>query len=118
VVNALAASLALARPDSPVRVPILAHMSAIDTELACRGVRMCGCGLATDNAAMMDGHLFEYPGHEERDLGRYQVAGRFLWDKRRSLWIAAEDCPDGEQFEEAELDVLLARLPVIDTECR
>jgi hypothetical protein len=19
----------------------------------------------------------------------------FLWDKRRSLWIAAEDCPDG-----------------------
>jgi hypothetical protein len=24
--------------------------------------------------------------------------------------IAAEDCPDGEQFEEAELDVLLARL--------
>ena len=21
----------------------------------------------------------------------------FLWDKRRSLWIAAEDCPDGER---------------------
>jgi hypothetical protein len=36
---------------------------------------MCGCGLATDDAAMMDGHLFEYPGHEERDLGRY-LAGR------------------------------------------
>jgi hypothetical protein len=34
----------------------------------------------------------------------------FLWDKRRSLWIAAEDCPDGEQIEEADLDVLLARL--------
>jgi hypothetical protein len=30
----LQASLALARPDSPTRVPILAHMSAIDTELA------------------------------------------------------------------------------------
>ena len=30
----LAASLALARPDSPVRVPIRAHMTAIDTELA------------------------------------------------------------------------------------
>jgi hypothetical protein len=42
----------------------------------------------------------------------------FLWDKRRSLWIAAEDCPDGEQFEEAELDVLLARLPVVHAECR
>jgi hypothetical protein len=36
-----------------------------------------------------------------------------LWDKRRSLWIAAEDCPDGEQMEEADLDALLARLTVI-----
>ncbi|MDQ2816422.1 MAG: hypothetical protein M3Z75_32430 [Actinomycetota bacterium] len=72
----LAASLALARPDSPVRVPILSHMSAIDTELTCRGVRMCRCGVATDDPAMMDGHLFEYPGHEERDLGRYKVNGR------------------------------------------
>jgi hypothetical protein len=36
----------------------------------------------------------------------------FLWDKRRSLWIAAEDCPDGEQVEEADLDMLLARLPL------
>jgi hypothetical protein len=34
----------------------------------------------------------------------------FLWDKRRSLWIAAEDCPDGEQIEEADLDVLLVRV--------
>ena len=30
----LAASLALARPGSPARVPILAQMTAIDTELA------------------------------------------------------------------------------------
>ncbi len=30
----LRASLGLARPDSPARVPILAHISAIDTELA------------------------------------------------------------------------------------
>jgi hypothetical protein len=35
----LAASLALARPDSPVRVPILTHMTAIDTELAGRDAR-------------------------------------------------------------------------------
>ena len=35
----------------------------------------------------------------------------FLWDKRRSLWIAAEDCPDGEQIAEADLDALLVRLP-------
>ena len=33
----LQASLALARPDSPARVPILAHLSAIDVELAERG---------------------------------------------------------------------------------
>ena len=32
----LQASLALVRPDSPARVPILAQMSAIDTELARR----------------------------------------------------------------------------------
>jgi hypothetical protein len=32
----LTASLALARPDSPARVPILAHLSAINTELAGR----------------------------------------------------------------------------------
>jgi hypothetical protein len=33
----LAASLALARPGSPVRVPILARISAIDAEIAERG---------------------------------------------------------------------------------
>ena len=32
----LAASLALARPGSPARVPILAHLAAIDAELAGR----------------------------------------------------------------------------------
>ena len=35
----LAASLALARPDSPARVPIQAHLTAIDTELAGRAGR-------------------------------------------------------------------------------
>ena len=46
-------------------------------------------------------------------IGELGDQSSFLWDKRRSLWIAAEDCPDGEQVEEADLDVLLARLPVI-----
>ena len=32
----LAASLALARPDSPARGPVLAHLAAIDAELAAR----------------------------------------------------------------------------------
>jgi hypothetical protein len=45
-------------------------------------------------------------------IGRLSDEWSFLWDKRRALWIAAEDCPDGEQIEEADLDVLLARLPV------
>ena len=43
-------------------------------------------------------------------IGQLNDQWSFLWDKRRSLWIAAEDCPDGEQVEEADLDALLARL--------
>ena len=46
-------------------------------------------------------------------IGELSDQWSFLWDKRRSLWIAAEDCPDGEQVEDADLDVLLARLSVI-----
>ncbi len=38
-----------------------------------------------------------------------------LWDKRRRLWIAAEDAEDGDQIEEADLDVLLDRLGVPPT---
>ncbi len=73
----LAASLALARPGSPVRVPIEANLSAIDEALAeCARcvLRVCGCGMATDDDARMDGHLWENPGHQERDLSRYQDA--------------------------------------------
>jgi hypothetical protein len=50
------------------------------------------------------------PGQLAR-IGQLSDQWSFLWDKRRSVWIAAEDCPDGEQIEEADLDVLLARLP-------
>ena len=34
--------------------------------------RVCSCGLATDDDARMDGHLFESPGCTERDLSRYR----------------------------------------------
>ena len=51
-------------------------------------------------------------------IGQLSDQSSFLWDKRRSLWIAAEDCPDGEQIEEADLDVLLARLPAAGAACR
>ena len=44
-------------------------------------------------------------------IGELSDQWSFLWDKRRSLWIAAEDCPEGEQIEDADLGVLLARLP-------
>ena len=43
----LLASLALARPDSPARVPILAHLSAIDAELAGRGAGTAESGEVT-----------------------------------------------------------------------
>jgi hypothetical protein len=44
-------------------------------------------------------------------IGALSDQWSFLWDKRRSLWIAAEDCPDGAQIEEADLDALLDQLP-------
>jgi hypothetical protein len=49
------------------------------------------------------------PDQLER-MGQLSDRWSFLWDKHRLLWIAAEDCPDGEQIEEADLDVLLAQL--------
>jgi hypothetical protein len=46
-------------------------------------------------------------------LGRIMRLGEqwsLLWDKRRRLWIAAEDAGDGEQIEEVDLDVLPDRV--------
>ena len=57
------------------------------------------------------------PGQLAR-IGQPSDQWSFLWDKRRSLWIAAEDCPDGEQIEESDLDVLLALLPAVVALCR
>jgi hypothetical protein len=71
----LSVSSALSRPDSPIHTPINAQLLAIDAELVTRGVRMCSCALTTDDDGLMEGHLFEYPAHEERNLGRY-MAGR------------------------------------------
>jgi hypothetical protein len=67
----LRASLALVRPDSPARGPILAHMSAIDAELAARTasrpkIRLCSCGFATNDRVWFEGHMFQHPGHHER----------------------------------------------------
>jgi len=59
------------------------------------------------------GDIMNLTPHQLDRIGELSDQWSFLWDKRRSLWIAAEDCPDGEQIEEADLDVLLARLPVI-----
>jgi len=56
-------------------MPIAAHLLAIDAEMVTRGVRMCSCGMSTDDGDWLAGHLFEQPSHEERNLGRY-LAGR------------------------------------------
>jgi hypothetical protein len=48
-----------------------------------------------------------------QQIGRLSDQWSFLWDKRRLVWIAAEDCPDGQHVEEADLDALLARLLAI-----
>jgi len=93
----LRASLGLVRSDSPARVPILVHLSAVETELA-------GRAQAERDVVKLT------PGQLAR-ISELSDQWSFLWDKRRLLWIAAEDCPDGEQLEEADLDVLLARLP-------
>jgi hypothetical protein len=59
------------------------------------------------------GDIVNLTANQVDRIGELSDQWSFLWDKRRSLWIAAEDCPDGEQVEDADLDVLLARLPVI-----
>ena len=74
----LQASLGLARPGSAACVPILAYLDAIDTELARRSagrtLALCSCGFATDDRAWFDGHLFQHPGHHERDQPRRLTA--------------------------------------------
>ena len=30
-------------------------------------IYLCSCGFATDDPEWLQGHLFEYPGHHERD---------------------------------------------------
>jgi hypothetical protein len=81
----LQASFALARPGSPASVPILAHLTAIDAELAARTagrtLALCSCGFATDDPNWLDGHLFQHPGYHERPqppdspLARRSLAG-------------------------------------------
>jgi hypothetical protein len=39
-----------------------------------------------------------------------------LWDKRREVWIAAEDDADGAQIESSDLDVLLDRVAAASAE--
>jgi hypothetical protein len=71
----LAASLALARPGSPVTAPITATLAAIDTELAARTARQppatatatfCSFGFGTSSRPWLDGLLFQRPGHHQR----------------------------------------------------
>jgi len=96
----LQASLALARPDSPARGPLLAHLSAVDTELAGRQrtaraaspvIYLCSCGFGTDDPDWFDGHQFQHPGHDQRPMARYLPArkpvplGSPCYDARLSI---------------------------------
>lgn len=36
-------------------------------------IRVCACGFATDDPEWFSGHLFEHPGHNERDSSRYRA---------------------------------------------
>ncbi len=94
----LHASLALIRPGSAARVPILGHLRAVEAVQE-RNIRNC-----QDKETAMR-LTFRWVPRSRRS--RCQ-------DKRRAVWIAAEDCPDGEQVEDTDLDVLLARLPATD----
>ena len=49
------------------------------------------------------------PGQLDR-ICRLGEQWSLMWDKRRQLWIAAEDDEDGGQIEEADLEVLLDRI--------
>lgn len=77
----LTASLAVVRPGSPARVPILARLSAIDTELAARtalrgpgatppasGILPCSCGLGTSDRDGSMATCFQHPGHYQRPV--------------------------------------------------
>jgi hypothetical protein len=43
-----------------------------------------------------------------------EVPWSFLYDKKRMLWIAAEDYEDGEHFEEQDLGVLLEKVEAVE----
>jgi hypothetical protein len=80
----LSASLALTRPGSPMRAPIKSQLGAIDVALAERAsavLRVCGCGMASDSDARMNGHLWNNPDHQERDLSRYQDVAIVVADR-------------------------------------
>ena len=73
----IARKLPLVRPDSPARVPILAHLSAVDAELAERGRLSRASEMTPLNLT---------PAQLAR-IGQLSDQWSFLWDKRRSLWI-------------------------------
>lgn len=35
-------------------------------------LHVCSCGFACDDPEWFSGHLFEHPGHQERDSSRYR----------------------------------------------
>ena len=64
----LRANLGLISPDSPAHVPILAHMQAIDAELARRaGNQQPGDSESHDSGVLPGRSPATHPGHVDRD---------------------------------------------------
>ena len=89
-------ALALARPGSAVRAPILARMSAIDAELAGRSIPPSPAGNtrvtnlpAPEDFARMTGLLRE---HQQWSV---------FWDPKYHLWRAAEGDPNSGLYVES-----------------
>ena len=64
----LRANLSLINPDSPAHVPILAHMRAIDAELAGRAGNQQPCGSQRHDSGILPGPFpATLPGDVDRD---------------------------------------------------
>jgi|HubBroStandDraft_2_1064218.scaffolds.fasta_scaffold141794_2 hypothetical protein len=118
-----ALGLSLLRPGSALHSPAQTYLGMLDAELAQRSSSASPApdtSLKTppDDPAPPCPHV----GRDRREdlmmLTPAQLSAltdlsdqwSFLWDKKRQLWIAAQDSPDGEHLEDADLDALLDRI--------
>jgi hypothetical protein len=118
-----ALGLSLLRPGSALHGPAQAYLGLLDAELAHRNSPASPApdttpGTPPDDPRTSRLHAGRDRGEDLMMLTPAQLAAltgladqwSFLWDKKRQLWIAAQDSPDGEHLEDADLDALLELL--------